>query len=571
MINIIVSSSRIKETHIIHTAFEQYGYNIVSMELNYENYLKCIQIKPDIFLINIPYACEQEMKLIKTIQRMPNSKLVIIGYGPGDITLKSRFFDRRLLTEYLTRPLKFSLLLEIIKDKFPQRVEEIEANQNALDEPADYNALKDKKLPQSVKLHIIVQHASHFIAFPFTLPKVLAITSDPMSGAGELAKTIETDPVIASQVLKTANTIFYAPSDHRITKMRDAIVRIGFNETKRLALCIEVMKLFENKQRSFGFNRTQFWLHSIATAVAVELIFGRGDFKQLSEHAFLTGLLHDFGTIVLDEFIPDIFCEVLEKTVSTSGEFSDQFEQLMGFPPSQIPQEFMRQWNFHNLIIEGMRFKTAPITDNQSTEQRLRQALLLAHSLVKSLQIGRSCDLFINAVPSEIPEELGFMTGIPNSLIDKLYFKVRELCSFLKLAPEMVHNRYMENATSTDNPEICYFSVGKELFSPHYICIAAKPIPSRKVGALSYLKNVKSNPTLLVISLDDTSEESALAFLNSEEFNELTVGNILLITEHITAVREAVKRDQTAVIPRGVDARLFSKVLLAYFNDIIES
>lgn len=566
MITILLSSLHPREGQIIQTAFEQFGYEIVDVTLNFENYLKCLKVKPTIFLIDIVNQCEKEMKIIQSIRNQPTHKdLIFLGFGPKDIAQNSIAFKDSLLDHYFARPLKFSEILKHIKKMLPSEADEIEANVQAIREQTDVDVIRDIKILPSTKLKMIVQHSSQFLAFPFTLPKILAITNDPGSGAAELAKMIETDPVVSAKILKTANTIFYSARDHRVTKMRDAIVRIGFNETKRVIICIETMKLFEDKQRNFGFNRKLFWVHSIGVAITTELLFTKGEYRQLAEHAFLAGLLHDLGTIVLDEFLPEIFCDALEKTASVSADFSTVFGEEFGFFPYMIAKAFMEEWNFHKLITEGINYKNVvSVNDiNSSTEVHLQKALYLAHMLVKSHLIGRSCDQVINEVPNHILEELKLPQGITSQMIDQIYFKVNELCRFLNIEP-IQHRPEEVTVVSDDRPVIYYFSNPGELFSPHLQHLSILPINVRRVTSLESLLQRKDEASLVVLSLDDSSDESISELLSSAEFFALSEQNCLLISSRVEYVLPKVATPHTSVIPREIDARLYGRIITAY-------
>lgn len=569
MITILLSSLQKREGQIIQTAFEQFGYEIINITLNFENYLKCLKVNPDIILIDITQKCEQEMKLIQNIKKHPSHKeVIILGYGPTDIQARSHSYNEKLFDYYFYRPLKFSKILKKIKDLKPSEVDEIEANIQAIREQSDIEVIRDTRILPSTKLGMIVQHSTKILAFPFTLPKILAITNDPGSGARELAKMVETDPVVSAKVLKTANTIFYSARDHRVIKMRDAIVRIGFEETKRVVLCIEVMKLFENKQRNYGFDRKQFWLHSIAVAIVTEVLFSKGAFKQLSEHAFLAGLLHDLGTIVLDEFLPEIFSEALEKTVSTSGSFSSTFGEEYGFFPAMITKAFMDEWNFHSIIKDSINFKgvTTDKVETSSMENQLQQALLVAHIFVKSHQIGRSCDQVIDIIPPQILKNISLNSTISQATIEQIYFKINEMCRLLNLDPSIVRKQTTTTISREVEQTITFFAYPGLSFSPHLEVVKLLEYNVRIIVSTEQLEAIGQTQNLLIIWLNTLDEENISDFLSSIDFENTVNGNCLIITKNVELVMRKVNAQHTSVIPSEIDARLLSKVIHAYMK-----
>jgi HD-like signal output (HDOD) protein len=557
-----------KESLIIMSAFSQYGYTVRGFKLDHNNYLRCLQLKPDVILVEMPYECDKQIRFIKLLRSHHVIRnLKVLGYGPIDISKKSDHFDEKLFTKYFPRPLKFSDILTSMKTLLPEKMEEIEESENALSEETDLNAIRDQNILPSMKLGMILQHASSFLAFPFSVPRVLSITTDPKTGAMELARIIETDPVVSPYILKTSNTVFFARRDKRITSMKDAIVRIGFLETRKIVLCIGVMKIFEDKTRNFEFDRKKFWLHSLAVAVTTEFFFSRSDYKGLAEYAFLSGLLHDFGTIVLDEFLPEIFVDVIEKTNESSGEFSSICNSTIGLSPQTIAIEFFKKWNLHELIGEGCKFKNVDMsTISLDTDvEYLQASLYLAHTVVKSLSIGHSCDQFIQAIPSDLLKKMKLNIGITDGMIDNIYNKISGLCQFLKITSLNLYHPYETKIISEDPPELTFISVSNELYSPHFMYLKTLGYPLKKVWQIEEFNKSVEKTDLLIISLDDTTQEDALNFVKSETFKANTAANCIILTEHFGVIQEYLVSSSITVLQKSIDARIFGRTIAELF------
>lgn len=253
------SSEHIKETQILVTAFKQYGYDIKCFKPNYDNYIKIIQFSPTLLLLELPTHYSEQIKFISLVRSHPKiKKLPIFAYGIERNEKELLLLKNSGMTKYFSRPLKFSEIIKTIESLLPEKVKELSKNENAIDEEGDINVFKDPQIASERKLQILTSHASTFLAFPFAVTRALSVSNDPKSGAGDLANTIMADPVVSSQILKMSNTVFYAKSGDRIASIKDAIVRIGFNETRRLVLCVGVMEIFGKDDRSYGFDRKSF-------------------------------------------------------------------------------------------------------------------------------------------------------------------------------------------------------------------------------------------------------------------------------------------------------------------------
>ncbi len=176
------------------------------------------------------------------------------------------------------------------------------------------------------KIGAMVRHIANLAAFPFIVAKVLKIAGDEGTGAIELARAARADPYIVAHLLKISNSVFFASTHHRINSVKDAIIRIGFMETRRIVMGMSVMKLFETRNKNLGFDRVDFWYHSLAVAIIAEHAARRAGSVD-AEEAFLAGLLHDLGIILLDDYFPEVFDAVLHDTAQHAGSFHNGYLQ----------------------------------------------------------------------------------------------------------------------------------------------------------------------------------------------------------------------------------------------------
>jgi putative nucleotidyltransferase with HDIG domain len=102
------------------------------------------------------------------------------------------------------------------------------------------------------------------------------------------------------RVLKLVNSAYYGLAQPVVSLVR-AIITLGTNTVKNLALSTAVLSVFPKKGNESGLNLDEFWRHSLCTAVAAKLIAKkRGIDVNLLEGYFTAGLLHDIGKIPLN-------------------------------------------------------------------------------------------------------------------------------------------------------------------------------------------------------------------------------------------------------------------------------
>lgn len=136
------------------------------------------------------------------------------------------------------------------------------------------------------------------------LAQLIATLGREDASVVEVAAIIRQDPVITARVLRSANSAAYAGRSP-VASIREALLRLGLVRIRRLAL---VASLYDAVPvRGARTAREAFWLHSLAVAHGSEIVARHAsgapeDFDP--ETAFLSGLLHDIGLLVLENHYP---------------------------------------------------------------------------------------------------------------------------------------------------------------------------------------------------------------------------------------------------------------------------
>lgn len=207
----------------------------------------------------------------------------------------------------------------------------------------------------------MIQRLTEITELP-TLPEIaLRIRSLIMSDEGNasmLARLIEQDPSISAKILKVANSSFYCSANNRITSVKTAITRIGFNEIGHIALAVSLIRTFSRKSNVLDYK--QFWKHSLTAAYLTSLVAETGNegFSPRERHAlFLSGLFHDIGILVYDQFFHQQFEQIIEHAFKQEISFLDAERDLY---PSEthvaLGAALLELWKIDLPVISGIRF-----------------------------------------------------------------------------------------------------------------------------------------------------------------------------------------------------------------------
>jgi len=169
-------------------------------------------------------------------------------------------------------------------------------------------------MPDSDSARRVREYVDGMPSLPTTVSKVLEVCNNPKASPIDLDRVIQLDPVLMGRVLKLINSAYYSLGS-QVTSIVRAIIMLGVNTVKNLALSSAVLDRVSSKKDFRALNMDAFWRHSLCVGVTAKLIAKtRGiDPKGLEEY-FAAGLLHDIGKIPLNNALADEYV----RTMSTA-------------------------------------------------------------------------------------------------------------------------------------------------------------------------------------------------------------------------------------------------------------
>jgi len=157
--------------------------------------------------------------------------------------------------------------------------------------------LQMKRLKDSVN-NALSDQVKNLHLIPVTAIKLLQLTAKEDCDFHDLSKIIETEPALATQILKTVNSpLFNFP--HPINSIQRAVSMLGFSNIRSTAIKLLFYNKLIAKPTGQSFDLLYFWQHSLFVAtlgreIAVKLNHSDPDML------YTAGLLHDIGKLVLE-------------------------------------------------------------------------------------------------------------------------------------------------------------------------------------------------------------------------------------------------------------------------------
>lgn len=224
---------------------------------------------------------------------------------------------------------------------------------------------------------------------PVIVTRIMQIAKDEKSSAKDLGRMIAKDQSISSRILRLANSAFYGYS-RTITSIPQAVVVLGFETVKSLALSASVFDVLGRSDSRF-FDREKFWLHSIGCAKACELLAKQVRYPD-PETAFLAGLLHDIGKVVLDRIFPEEYQQVANSIREASRPIVEvEKEVLLGVGHDDVGFWLGQHWKFPPLLLESIHHHHHP-EDSEPHGILLASLVHVADCITRKVGIGSGGD-----------------------------------------------------------------------------------------------------------------------------------------------------------------------------------
>lgn len=304
-------------------------------------------------------------------------------------------------------------------------VQECDLQTSSLDGAEDTDQIT-KAIANFTQLRIKqrLEETLEFPPLPSTAQKIIKLRSDPDADIQALSAIVEEDPTLAAQVVSWAASPYYA-APGKIKSVHDAIMRVlGFDLVLNLALGLSLGKTLNLPQDNpKGF--TGYWQQAIYTATAVETLVAAIPAKERPTLglAYLSGLLHNFGYLVLAEVFPPHFvkyCRLQEANQYSNHCYLER--HLLGVTREQMGAWLMRSWNMPEEVCNALRFQNDAEFNEEDTAYA--NLIFIAKRLLRKHGIGEAP---LEAIPKTMYEGLNLDPGEAEIAIEKMMEAVTEL------------------------------------------------------------------------------------------------------------------------------------------------
>lgn len=248
-------------------------------------------------------------------------------------------------------------------------------------------------LTNEQRFALIQKYIERMPSLSTTVTKVLEVCNTPNTSANDLNRVIALDPVLTGQVLKLINSAYYS-LPNQINSLTRAIIMLGINTVKNLALSTAVLGSMGREDSFRSLSMDAFWTHSLCVGVMAKALAGRkGIPGMMQEEFFVAGLLHDLGKIPLNNCFAEEYRQALELSGIEQGPLLRAEEMLLGFDHSLAGKMIADKWQLNLALTEMLRFHHVPEKTSENNRQ-LVAVVALSNAYANLFDIGSAGDRY---------------------------------------------------------------------------------------------------------------------------------------------------------------------------------
>lgn len=279
-------------------------------------------------------------------------RLVLSGYAELEAALRTV----PVAHQFLTKPTKPEVLQDVVE-----------------------RACNLRTLLDNESVRKMIGNIENLPSVPWVFAQLTKALVDPDTNARAVSDIISQDPAMCAKVLQLVNSSFFFRSVH-CTDVHQAVVRLGFQMVKNLVLSVEVFKAPSGvKPELFSMGELQ--SHSVRVASLAGSYLSD---PREAEDAFMAGMLHDIGKLIIASELPDKLAEILELAEAEGISYDDAEDAVLGVGHAELGGHLLALWGLPYPIVEAVANHHAPDRVPQRNNMSVLKAVVQADFVAKT-------------------------------------------------------------------------------------------------------------------------------------------------------------------------------------------
>ncbi len=260
--------------------------------------------------------------------------------------------------------------------------------------PCDIDALK-ATISSGSALIDVLSRIPEIGSLPMVVEELIAALNSPHSDAELIGEILSKDIAMTAKILQLVNSAFLGVPSH-VSSTSRAVSLIGYERVKHLLIGTGIFSKLDSENIPLDFV-TNLWEHSMQTGTLAKIIARReAAAAKIADNAFLAGLLHDLGKLVLASAFPVRYRSIITATQKNGTSFFESEQEILGITHSEVGVYVARLWGLPPSIVDVIGFHHGPLNGLEMRFNPLA-AVHVANALEHEHEVGgRTADSSID-------------------------------------------------------------------------------------------------------------------------------------------------------------------------------
>jgi HD-like signal output (HDOD) protein/signal transduction histidine kinase len=210
----------------------------------------------------------------------------------------------------------------------------------------------------SRKLFNIIETSRNLPTLPHILVKLIEVCDTEPDTIKEISEVINKDTSLSARLMRLVNSAYYG-LPNRVNSIDQVVILLGTNAVKNIAISASVYQAFNKAKDSSVFRLKQFWWHSLMCANLAKRIAERTAYTAPDE-AFLSGLLHDIGKLVLWANFSKKYADILQSN-RNKPDLLLAGEIRLGATHCEVGAWMINRWNLQSFMADAVLYHHEPV------------------------------------------------------------------------------------------------------------------------------------------------------------------------------------------------------------------
>lgn len=291
----------------------------------------------------------------------------------------------------------------------------------------------------SIKFFNKIEATKSLLTLPHILLKLLEVCNKKPVKIDEISQIINKDASLSARLMSMANPVCYGPPN-RVKSIDQALLFLGPDTIKNIAISSIVQQSFNQIKNSYISSLKILWKHSLMSAVLAKMIAEKVSYPNHDE-AYLAGLFHDIGKLVLWVNFTEEYTKALQATRSNPALLLDS-EKRIGASHNEIGAWLINSWALQSFIADAVLYHHEP-------KYRIVDALPLVKIVYVANILSSGIDRDRSDAFGIAKEVLGLEHSVLDTIVSLSDKKVRQTAQSLDINIENLHN-FDESACEKD-------------------------------------------------------------------------------------------------------------------------